>query len=114
MAELLKAAGAKVLSRAPAGPAPRACSGPCSSFLLCEAAADGGSPKGEALPAPGGGAGGGTAGRASEAQAAVPPAVAGAKWYQKAREAGAPVVSHRWLLDSISSYTLQPLASYRL
>ncbi len=45
---------------------------------------------------------------------AVPPAVAAAKWFHKAKEGGVPVVSHRWLLDSIGSYTPQPLAAYRL
>lgn len=122
VAQLLAAAGARLLSRAPAAAPPRAPAGPCTSFLLCEAAAVGGG-----SPAPPGqrqapdGAGNGTAdgdgGSKEQGQPvglAVPPTVAAAKWFQKAKAGGVPVVAHRWLLDSIGSYTPQPLAGYRL
>lgn len=121
MAQLLREAGAKLLSRPPAAmPAPRAAAGPCTSFLLCEAPdAPGGSPgtaaaeaqqrkEGQAAGAVGG------AGVEGAPAPAVPPAVAASKWYQRAVEGGVLVVNHRWLLDSISWYTLQPLAKYRM
>lgn len=117
VSQLVKAAGGKLLSRPPAAaPAPRAASGPCTSFLLCEAAEPGvrdgpvaGVPAGEQQQ-------GQQEGAEAEGQgkAAVPPALAASKWFQKAAEGGVPVVSHRWLLDSIGRYTPQPLAGYRL
>lgn len=103
VAQLLKATGAKQLSRPPAAlHAPRAGTGPCTSFLLCEG------------PEMAGGAGAGPQEAAEAPAPPAPPAVAGAKWYQRALEGGVAVVSHRWLLDSISAYTPQPLARYRL
>lgn len=118
VSQLLAAAGARLLSRAPAAPPPRACAGPCTSFMLCEAAAGYGANPREPghAQAPGGGGGGGGGGGAEQKAGglAVPPAVAAAKWFQKAQEGGVPVVSHRWLLDSIGCYTPQPLAGYRL
>ena len=122
VAALLRAAGAKQLSRPPAAaPAPRAGAGPCTSLLLCEAPEPGsaGSPTaGGAGGQPAAAAAAAEAGDQAQAQgaaaAAVPPAIAGAKWYQKAVEGGVPVVRHGWLLDSISCYTIQPLSRYRL
>lgn len=101
MARLLQAAGARRLTRPPAGHGSSR-TGPCTTFLLCEAPDAVASPK---LPAAHGAAG---------AAAGPPAAVAAAKWYQQAGESGAPVVSHRWLLDSVSCYTQRPLAPYRL
>ena len=126
ISQLLRAAGAKQLSRPPAAqPAPRAAAGPCTSFLLAELPDGAGSPAAAPLPPPpseqAGGDGDGAGSKSAAAAApgsslslVAPPAIAEAKWYQRAREGGVPVVSHRWLLDSISWYTPQPLERYRL
>ena len=122
VAALLKAAGAKQLSRPPAAaPTPRAGAGPCTSLILCEAPEPGAaSSPAAALSGGGQAAAQGEAAAAAAAAAAqqqavaVPPAIAAAKWYQKAAEGGVPVVRHGWLLDSISCYTIQPLSKYRL
>lgn len=121
VATLLKAAGAKQLSRPPAAaPTPRAGAGPCTSLILCEAPEPGAAYSPSAAISGGGqqAAALGDAAAAAEQQqqaaAPVPPAVAAAKWYQKAAEGGVPVVRHGWLLDSISCYTIQPLSKYRL
>ena len=108
VARLLQAAGARRLTRPPAGHGGSR-SGPCTSFLLCEAPDAAASPK---LPAAPQDAAAPAAG--PPPLAAPPPAVAAAKWYQKAAEGGVPVVTHRWLLDSVSCYTQRPLAPYRL
>lgn len=110
MAALLKAAGARLLSRPPSGlsggdGAAGAAQGPTSTLVLCEPAAggSGGSPA-EQQRSGGGGA------------AAVPPAGAeglrAEKWYARAAEAGVPVVAHSWLIDSVAAYTPRPLAGY--
>ena len=122
VAALLKAAGAKQLSRPPAAaPTPRAGAGPCTSLILCEAPEPGAASSPSAAINGSGGqqpaAQGDAAAAAEQQQQAavpVPPAVAAAKWYQKAAEGGVPVVRHGWLLDSISCYTIQPLSKYRL
>lgn len=115
VAELLQAAGAKRLSRPPTATHSAARGGPCTSFLLCEAPDAGGSPHQQQAAAAAGPAGQqGGAASAAAVPKVVPPALAAAKWYQKAAEAGVPVVSRRWLLDSISSYTVKPLAPYLL
>jgi hypothetical protein len=40
--------------------------------------------------------------------------LASAKWYRRAKQAGVPVVAHRWLLDSIGAYTAKPVTQYLL
>lgn len=112
MAELLAAAGAKRLTRPPAAAA-AAGAGPCTAFLLCETGDAAGSPA-QPQQQPGKGQGQGEEAGAEKQRQAVPPSIAAAKWYQKAAEAGVSVVSHRWLLDSISSYTVKPLPPYRI
>ncbi len=120
VAALLKAAGAKQLSRPPAAaPTPRAGAGPCTSLILCEAPEPGAASSPAAALSGGGqaaaqGEAAAAAAAAQQQAVAVPPAIAAAKWYQKAAEGGVPVVRHGWLLDSISCYTIQPLSKYRL
>jgi hypothetical protein len=107
VARLLQAAGARRLTRPPAGHGGSR-SGPCTSFLLCEA------PEAAASPKPSAAQHAAAPAAAAPPLAAPPAAVAAAKWYQKATESGVPVVNHRWLLDSVSCYTQRPLAPYRL
>ncbi|KAI3428535.1 hypothetical protein D9Q98_007358 [Chlorella vulgaris] len=115
VAELLLAAGAKRLSRPPAAPLQGTSGGPCTSFLLCEGPDTASSPASHRHLHEAGTVCAATCGNAvGPAAVAVPPALAAAKWYQKAAEAGVPVVSHRWLLDTISSYTALPLSAYCL
>lgn len=88
VAALLKAAGAKQLSRPPAAaPTPRAGAGPCTSLILCEAPEPGAA--GSPAAALSGGGGQQAVGQAAEEEAGeqeqqqraqVPPAVAAAKW----------------------------------
>lgn len=98
VAALLKAAGGRELRRPPPGPA--APGGPCTSFILVEGSSAG-------SPAA---AGGGAAAAAAAAGARAEER----RWRDKAAAAGVPLVSHRWLLDSVSSYTAKPLAPYRM
>jgi hypothetical protein len=115
VAELLLAAGAKRLSRPPAAPLQGTSGGPCTSFLLCEGPDTASSPAQHRHMHEAGTVCAATCGNAvGPAAVAVPPALAAAKWYRKAAEAGVPVVSHRWLLDTISSYTALPLSAYCL
>ena len=107
---LLQAAGAKCLPRPPASCSAAAHGGPPSALLLCDVPDARSSPA--AAPQRAQQEGTGEAGGRGVGPA--PPAVAGAKWFRKAAEAGVPVAVLRWLLDSIGSYTVRPLAPYRL
>ncbi|GAB4814502.1 hypothetical protein N2152v2_001548 [Parachlorella kessleri] len=109
IAELLRAAGARVLSRPPsvqarAGTAGAVPPGPCTSFVLCEAS-EGGSPQ-QAQQSQQGSAHG-----RPPRQGAVA-ALQQEKWYSRAAAAGVSIVSSKWLMDTVSSYTLKPLQDY--
>lgn len=117
VAELLSAAGARTLTRMPSAPAgadTAAAGGPATTFVLCE------QPEAGSPAAPGGGRRSSTSDGAAAAAAAGAESAAGgealqqAKWYRRATEAGVPVVSSRWLMDSVGACTLRPLGPYVL
>ena len=103
---MLKASGARQLQRPPPGLPPA--DGPCTSFVLCEATAaalEGAQLQQQQAPGSGGrGAGAGAASCGGREE----------RWRERAAAAGVPVVSHRWLLDCLSSYTARPLEQYRV
>lgn len=132
MVALLRAAGARQLARPPCGPAPS--EGPCTSLVMCEAGGDstaGATPQhaqhGRQAASPDnadqeGGALYTALAGADGARAFIPGVdcishadeVRKEKWFVRATESGVPVVSSLWLMDSLSSFTVRPLAEYTI